>query len=321
MITFKEYLAESQVLSEASIRQGLPHVHSMDADQFHRLTKDGKIHIHDVTEKTDGQSFKFGHDEQGFYTQSTGSGDEKMRSHEDYIKRAKHRSEETGKPLDLTAAKAFGHVHKTLQANKKLTDHLEAEHKKSSTDVAVRGESFYKPWGRPSETKVGEVKFVATSYDPSHMGKVGKIVIHSKLPENEHHDIEHFKKNLSDEHINFDDDKIEHKKAHIDVSEERARYDSLNHELLNSRTKPSNKEAKQHEMDKFEHIKKQVSKKIDFHIKSLQLRPKWGSGTEGIVCHPSDKNPSAPRFKVTSDNFKAYKASDASKNLLKRDTK
>jgi len=313
MKTFKEFLVER------SIRQGLPHVHSMDVDQFHKLTIDGKVHIHHVTEKTDGQTLKFGHDEQGFYTQSSGSGDEKMRSHEDYEKRARRRAAETGKPLDLTSSKAFGHIHKTLQANKKLTDHLASEHKRTGKEVAVRGESFYKPWGRPSESKIGEVKFVGTSYDPSHMGKVGKIVIHSKLPENQDHDVEHFKKNLSDEHINFDDDKIEHKKGHVDVSKERADFDKLNHELLRSRTTPSNKEAKQHEIDKFNFIKQKTSKKVDAHVKSLGIRPKWGSGSEGAVIHPKEGHP-MPRFKVTSDAFKKYKASDESKTLIKKRT-
>ena len=50
MITFKSFLAE------ASIRQGLPHISTMSHEQFDNLTKRGKVHIHDVTEKTDGQN-------------------------------------------------------------------------------------------------------------------------------------------------------------------------------------------------------------------------------------------------------------------------
>lgn len=311
MITFKQYL------TEASIRQGLPHITTMDHDQFHRLTKGGKVHVNDVTEKTDGQSFKFGHDEHGFYTQSTGSGVEKMRKPEDYEHRARKRAEATGKPVDLTAPKAFGHVHRVLAANSKLQEHLKNEHKKSGKEVAVRGESFYRPWGKPSEHK-GEVKFVATSYDTSHMGHTGKIVIHSRLPENQHHDLEHFKKHLSDEHINFDDDKIQHPKGHVDVSDERKRFEGLNHELLNSRTTPKNKEAKAAENAKFDEIKKSASDKVDAHVKSLGLRPKWGHGSEGAVVHPSSKNKDAPRFKVTSDAFRAYRASDAAKNFKKK---
>ena len=311
MLSFKSFITES-------IRQGLPHITTMNHEQFHHLTHGGKVHVHNTTEKTDGQSMVMGHDKEGFYTQSTGSGDEKMRHHDDYAKRAKRRAEQTGKPVDLTAAKAFGHIHKTLQSNEKLTHHLHNEHKKTGEDVKVKGESFYRPWGKPSEHK-GEVKFVGTSYATHHMGKVGKFVIHSKLPENKHHDINHFKKHLSDDNINFDDDKVEHKKTHVDVKPERKEFDKLNHELLKSRTTKTNKEAKTHETERFEHIKKKVSDKVDAHIKGLNIKPKWGSGTEGAVVHPSEHNPNAPRFKVTSDTFRAYRASDAAKNLKKRD--
>ena len=311
MLRFKHFfLAES-------IRQGLPHISTMSHEQFHNLTKDNNVHIDDVTEKTDGQTMMFGHDENGFYTQSSGSGNEKMRNPEDYATRAKRRAQETGKEYNSTASDAFGHVHKTLQQNQALQNHLKSQYQKTGKEVQIRGESFYKPWGRPSEVS-GEVKFVGTSYDPSHMGKVGKFVIHSRLPENQDHDLEHFKKNLSDENINFDDDKIEHKPAKVDVSNERADFNGLNHDLLKARTTKSNKEAKEAEIAKFAAIKQRASEKVDAHMKSQNIQPKWGSGTEGAVIHPSINNPNAPRFKVTSDAFRAYKQSDASKNLLKR---
>lgn len=301
------------ILTE-SIRQGLPHITTMDREQFHNLTKTGKIHFDDVTEKTDGQTMMMGHDEHGFYTQSSGSGNEKMRSSADYENRAKRRAQETGKPLDLTAAKAFGHVHKLLHSNEKLQSYLSSQHKKTGEEVKVRGESFYKPWGRPSDTKKGEIKFVGTSYDPSHMAKVGKFVLHTKLPENAKHNPEHFKK-LSDENINFDDDIIKHKGGHVDVSGEHKEFSKLNHELLKSRTTKTNKEAKEAEVAKFNAIKEKVSVKVDEHVKKLGITPKWGSGTEGAVIHPPAKNPEAPRFKVTSDAFRQYKASEESKNL------
>lgn len=313
MLRFKSFLT----LTEASIRQGLPHISTMTHDQFHNLTKNGKIHIDDVTEKTDGQTMVFGHDDQGFYTQSSGSGSEKMRNSEDYANRAKRRAQETGKPFDPTASNAFGHIHKTLQQNSALQDHLKSHYEKTGQEVKVRGESFYKPWGKPSHVP-GEIKFVGTSYDPSHMGKVGKFVLHSRLPENQDHDLDHFKKNLSDEHINFDDDKIDHQPSHIDVSQEREDFDKLNQDLLKARTTKSNKENKEAELVKFAAIKQRASEKVDAHIKSKNMQPKWGSGSEGAVIHPSKNNPDAPRFKVTSDAFRAYKASDESKNLLKR---
>jgi len=310
-ITFKQFIAE------ASIRQGLPHITSMDHHQFGALVHDGKVHLHDMTEKTDGQTHKFGYDEHGFYTQSSGSGSEKMRKPEDYQERARRRAEETGKPLDLTAASAFGHIHKILHGNQKLQDHLKDKYKKSGKEVSVRGESFYRPWGREGD-KPGEVKFVGTSYDTSHMGKVGKYVIHSKLPENQDHDVEHFKKHLSNEDINFDDDKIDHKAGHVDVSKETEGLRHIDNELLSSRTTKTNKERKEEEQRKLQVIKDKVSSKVDEHIKKQGLRPRWGSGSEGIVIHPSKHNPSAPRFKVTSDAFRSYKKSDESKKLMDR---
>lgn len=82
MKTFKQYISES-------VRVGLPHLYStktakgndtpsLSPEQFEHTTKGGKVHINSVTEKTDGQTFKAGHDEHGFYTQHSGSGDEKI---------------------------------------------------------------------------------------------------------------------------------------------------------------------------------------------------------------------------------------------------
>jgi hypothetical protein len=51
------------------------------------------------------------------------------------------------------------------------------------------------------------------------------------------------------------------------------------------------------------------------------LTPKWGSGSEGFVVHPSSENPEAPRFKKTSDDFRAYKANpENAANFKKRQT-
>jgi len=304
-----------------SIRQGLPHITKMTRDQFDNLTKDGKVHLNKITEKTDGMTHMMGYDEHGFYTQSSGSGNEKMRSPQDFVDRATRRSQETGKPLDLTAANSFGHIHKILHANQGLQDHLRSQFEKTGQEVKVRGEAFYKPLSTPSETTPGEIKFVGTSYDPSHMGSVGKYVIHSQLPENHHVDLEHFKSHLSTPEMNFDDDIIKHKPAHLDVSDEVKDYHGLNHELLAARTSPKNKEAKEAENAKFDAIKQRVSDKVDAHFKSAGLTPKWGSGSEGFVVHPSSENPEAPRFKKTSDDFRAYKANpENAANFKKRQT-
>lgn len=298
------------------IRQGLPHISTMDHDQFTNLIGDKKVHVAHATEKTDGSTFVFGHDEHGFYSQSSGSGNERMRSSKDYVDRATRRAQETGKPLDLTAAHAFGHAHDKLQSNSRLQNHLKTTAQKSGGETSVRGELFHKGLSRPSDTKHGEIKFVGTSYDPSHMGNVGKIVIHSKLPENQQHDTEHFKRELSDDNINFDDDKIEHKAGHVDVSDEHKDFHALNHDLLKSRTTPKNKIEKEAEKAKFEAIKQRVSAKVDAHVSKLSIAPKWGSGTEGLVVHPKEGS-SAPRFKVTSAAFREYKADPSNKEKFK----
>jgi hypothetical protein len=287
----------------------------MDHKQFGDLIGKGHITLHDMTEKTDGSAHLFGHDEHGFYTQYTGSGNEKMRSPQDFIERAKRRSQETGKPLDLGAAKTFGHIHSVLQSNQALQDHLRNQYGKTGKEVKVKGEIFYKPNAKPSDVP-GEVKFVGTSYDPKHMGSVGKYIIHTKLPENEGHDVEHFKKHLSNTEINFDDDKIEGAKpSKIDVSEHRAAFNKLDHTLLGSRTTKSNKQAKEAEEAKLSSIQKEVSQKVDNHISEMNLSPRWGSGSEGIVVHPTGNQ---PRFKVTSSAFREYRTSDAAKNFKKR---
>ena len=301
-----------------SIRQGLPHITNMTRDQFSGLTKGNKIHVDKVTEKTDGMTHMMGYDEHGFYTQSSGSGNEKMRSAQDFTDRATRRSQETGKPLDLTAANAFGHIHKILHANQGLQDHLKNQYEKTGEETKIRGEAFYKPLSTRSDSKPGEIKFVGTSYDPSHMGSVGKYVIHSQLPENHHVNLEHFKSRLSTPEMNFDDDIIKHKPAHINVTDEVKDYNGLNHELLTARTTVKNKELKGIETAKFDTIKKKVSDKVDAHVKSVGLTPKWGTGSEGIVVHPSSENSEAPRFKVTSDTFRAYKADPTNATNFKK---
>ena len=314
MLSFKRFF------TEASIRQGLPHLHStltpagnqtpsLSTDEFAKTTKGGKIHVHHVTEKTDGQTFKFGHDEHGFYTQHSGSGDERIRTGKGHIDRAKRRSAETGKPYDPTGPTAMAKFHDALHSNKALQDHLHSEYKKKG-DVAVSGEAFNKSLARPGDKK-GEVKFVHTSYSTKGMGKQGNFVIHSKMPANKDHDTEHFKKNLSDHNIKFDDDVVHHEPSHVEVHDEVKDFHKLNHDLINARTTPSNKEAKAAESEKFNNIKKRVSDKVSAHLADKNIQNKWGSGTEGLVVHPPPHNPEASRFKAINPKFKEAKASSS----------
>ena len=307
-------MSEFRLIME-SIRQGLPHITTMDHDTFHALTKSGRVHLHSVTEKTDGSTFKMGHDKDGFYTQSSGSGSERMRSPQDYIDRVTKRSKETGKEPDYTGAKAFGAAHASLQKNTNLVQHLKS-HAEKHGEAEVRGELFSRQLARPSDENKNEVKLVGTSYDPSRWGSTGQIVIHSKLPENQNHDTNHFKKNLSSPEINFEDDKIDHKPSSVDVSPEVSGMKNIDFGILNSRTTPKNRDAKATEEGKLSTIRNAVSAKVDEHIKSLNITPKFGSGSEGAVVHPEEGS-GTPRFKVTSDSFRSYKADPDAKAKFK----
>lgn len=309
MIRFRDFITES-------VRQGLPHIHStltpagnptpsLSTDQFEKTTRGGKLHINDVTEKTDGQTFRIGHDDEGFYTQHSGSGDERIRTGQGHIDRAKRRAKETGKEYDPTAPEAFAKFHDALHRNEKLQDHLKQQYKKNG-HITIKGEAFNNALATPSDV-ADEVKFVHTSYAKPKTSH-GTFVIHSKLPGNEHVDLDHFKNNLSNNEISFDDDVVNHKPGHVDVKDEVSQFSNLDHGLINSRTTKTNKQDKLAEIEKFNNIKKKVSAKVEKHLKHLGVKNKWGSGSEGLIVHPSQANPEAARFKVTSTSFKQAKA-------------
>lgn len=300
MLGFSGYTKIFGLVSEEGVRQGLPHITTMDHDQFSRLVGGGQVHIHKVTEKTDGIPHEFGYDENGFYTRSKGTGENKVRSPQEYHDLAKKKAEGGRSIYNPDKANTFGHIHQTLSNNSNLQEYLKRRHAGEKKDIRVKGEMFYKPLSQESEKK-GERRFVATSYNTSHMGKIGKFVIHSELPENSGHDVNHFKEKLSSEDLNFDHDKIQNPKGSIDVSKEAEQLKGINKELLGSRTTKTNKAAKEAEIAKFNKIKIRASSKVDSHFKKANIKPKWGSETEGFVIHPSSNNPDAPRFKVTSE--------------------
>jgi hypothetical protein len=290
----------------------------MDHKQLGGLLKGGKIHFDKTTEKTDGTSFLAGHDEHGFYTQSTGSGNEKMRQPADYVARGARRAIETGKPHDPFMHNNFAQVHAALQSNKGITDHLARAHARHG-ESKIRGELFHNAVSRDSDTTPGEHMYVGTSYDKKKLNaagrKVGSFVLHSELPDN-HHVNPHELRTHSDEHLGFEHDIIHHETPSLDVSVLAAKHAALNHNLLASRTTPSNKAAKMKEVAKHEKIAQAVSKRVDKHLRKHGAAPKFGSGSEGLVVHPS-QNPEAPRFKVTSDAFRKFKENDVDLDSLR----
>lgn len=307
MKTFKEYITE--VFLTEAVRTGLPTIHSsesktpMDHHQLHNLIHTGKVHLNDVTEKTDGSVFHLHYDDKGFGTQYSGSGNEIMRSKADYHERTKRRAQETGKEYNPTVPEGFGKFHEALAKNKGLQTHMKSEYEKTGKPVHIKGEAFNRNLGEHHDDETHST--AVTKYDTSHMGKHGKFVIHSKLPGNEHH--QDLSKH-SDENITLDDDKIPFKPTHVDVKDEAEKLKGLNHELLNSRTTMRNKEDKEREMSKVSHIAKSVSDKVNDAITNQHIKPKWSKvgNSEGFVIHPVGDQ---PRFKVLAPEFKKTKES------------
>ena len=307
-------------------RKSLPHITTMDHNDFGNLVDRGHISLKKVTEKTDGSAFKIGHDEQGFFTQYSGSGGEKMRSRHDYFRRSIQRSKETGRPLDLGAAKVFADTHRKLEANQKLQSYLRGK-AAAHGETTLSGELFHRPSAKPAEEHPnpqerhpGHVYFVGTSYHPRHLGRTGAFVLHTGLESNQHHDPHHIVNNLGDEHMSFHHDVLDLPHSRVDVSKERDRFSKVDRELLSQRTTNNNREAKQREAAKFDTIKRAVSRRVDSHIKKLGVvKSKWGEGTpEGHVVHPPEDNPSQPRFKVTSDAFRSFKADKDAQEAIKK---
>lgn len=289
MLKFKQFI------SEAAMRQGLPHFRDLKPHELHSLISSGKVSGH-VTEKTDGMAFGFGYDKDGFYTKSARS--DKVRHPGGYTAWGK---EKYGEDHESPYAHHYDDIHHHLQNNPKLMQHLKDLHEKSGgKDISMKGEMFWKPLGEHSDKGV---KFVGTHYDPKKMGSKGKFVLHTHLPENVHHNPEKLKE-LSDEHINFDHDKVPNSKVEVDASEELHHFNSLDHEKMNSRKK-SDAEEKEIQKRKFQSIKDSLENKIRSHINS-KIKPKFGDETEGHVFHPTSSG--ASRFKLTSDSFAAFKA-------------
>ena len=291
MIKFRRFLVES-------VRMGLPHITTMAHDQFGNLIKHGSFQISNVTEKTDGMPHEFGYDEGGFYTRTKPTGETKVRSRAHYEQLLQAKASERF-PYKPEKANTYSHIHEILHNNPELQSHLSRQFTKTGTDVRVKGEILYKPLSQESEYS-GERRFVATSYRTDHMGKYGKFVVHTSLPENAGHSIQALKA-ASSSLLNFDDDKIEHQHSVVPISKDIAdRFATVDKDLIASRTTKTNKESKLAEIAKFDGIKKDLSDAVDQHFR--QTKPKWGSETEGYVVHPTHDG--MPRFKVTSDTFR-----------------
>lgn len=294
MRSFASYLAEESAVVKP-MRVGIKHPKDLRHADVAALIQGGKL-SGTMTEKSDGMGFEVGHDAQGFYTRSSRS--DKVRHAGAYTAYGKQKH---GEDHVSPYSHHYDAIHQTLANNPKLTSYLKAQHE-AGKPASIRGEMFWRPLGQ--KTKQG-VRFVGTSYDPSHMGKQGKFVMHTQVDVNKAHDPRHIAA-LGDDKINFDHDQVKHGKVSINVSDEKRRFDSINAEKLASR-KAADREAREIEQRKLEDVKSRIEGKLKAHATKNPNR--WGPETEGHVFHPD--SPGAQRVKITSDTFKQFKKDQA----------
>ena len=297
MRSFISHLVEQSTVKP--MRVGIKHPKDLKHAEVAALIHGGKLHG-TMTEKSDGMAFEVGHDDQGFYTRSARS--DKVRNAGDYTAYTKRKyGEDHVSPF----SHHYDNIHHQLSSNPKLTQNLASQHAAGKPST-LRGEMFWKPLGE--KTKKG-VKFVGTSYDPHQMGKNGKFIMHSQMPENKEHDAAHITK-LGDDNINFDHDKVKHGNVAINVSDEKKRFDAIDAEKLTSR-KAADKEAREHEQRKLEDVKSRIEGRLKQHAAKNDNR--WGPESEGHVFHPASS--AAQRIKLTSDTFKQFKKDQANAKL------
>lgn len=275
------------------LRQGITHPMGLKHEDLSKLLATGRLKGA-YTEKTDGMAFAIGHDENGFYTRTSHSA--KMRNAGDYEKAARERF---GDDFDPSISQHFDRIHRALENNPKLRKHLENEFKNRGNDTTLKGEMFYKPHGTP----VGKngLRFVGTTYDRDKMGGLGSFILHSRLPENQGHDVDKITK-LGDKQFKFDHDVIDKSHVDEDVTDLKERLGKINVAALHSRKKDDAK-LKERERQKVAEIAMELENRMRKHTSGF--KKKWGPETEGHVFHPDVE---APLIKLTSDTFQQFKA-------------
>lgn len=319
MLKFKQFiLMEEQAKEEQeSTRKGLPYAglgHAgKEGSKDHirhmkgLLGDSGIVNINHVTEKTDGFTHEFGVDEKGFWTRYSGTKN-RMYSADDYERMIEQKKAE-GKNVNEVAARKFAEVHRTIESNKALIDHLRKKQKKTGKEQTVKGELLWRDGAQDSPFE-GEKRFVGTSYSTEGMGDRGSYIIHTGLKENKEHDIEKLK-SLGDNNLDIKDDKVEgFKPTSVDCSEELAEFrkhaQDGTHQLASSRITPSNKEAVQAAREKVKNLGERIKNKIYGHLGTIPAlsKGKFGSETEGFVIHPPSADSEQDRCKYVSDAAK-----------------
>lgn len=283
-------------------KTSLPHIHTMHRKDFHTIMEYGWIDLWSITEKTDGYAFRFGKDADGFWSMSSQSGGNKMRSAQDYEDRATLRTMTTGKTSNFAAARTFGTVHAMLAFNTKLQKFLSDK----VGDVCIAGEILWRPEALHNE---GLFTPVGTPYYINGAGAYGKFIVHTQMPENVGHRIDFHLNEVSNDLITFGIDEITttNRQAMVDLYDIRDDYDILDHNLILNRKTKKNAFAVDVERAKATLLQDGASLRVDYVFEDDAIEPKWGPETEGYVIHPTDAMPQQPRFKVTSSSFRKFR--------------
>lgn len=302
MKSFLEHCLEEA--AHPGARTGLTHLGDLSAEDLKKVTKGGRVDLSHATTKTDGSAVEISwHPDHGLSTRHSGiKSQHGVTDSRQYFEHTKARADANQRPVDYTGARAFAAFHDSLSKNPDFIRHCQEHYSKHGSCV-MKGELFSPHMARPSESHPGEVEQVSTPVHPRHMGEHGLFVIHSRLPQNAHHNSGSISR-FSDKNLKFDTDvpAIPQEHAHVDVSQEHKELQSVDHNLASQKITPSNKEAVRAERAKIKDIGSRIYSKVRKHAQKNKLfKNQWGSGDgEGLVIH----HPGA-RFKVTSPRFAA----------------
>lgn len=211
MITFRTFLLEAE---DGSVRQGLPHIHTMLPDHFGEIIKTGSIDIgHNgvgVVQKTDGLGqVEYGYDDhptQPFFIRTKATtnsrtletGEHKVRpplpdeegkiDYEAPFKKIFQEKATDRHPYNPDKTETFGNILRMLHQNKQLGEYMATQHHVTGKEVKIGGEVLYKPLSKEAPGHPDTVRtFVNTAYDTSNMGTGGMLVIHTANPMNAQH--------------------------------------------------------------------------------------------------------------------------------------
>lgn len=291
-----------------SIRKGIPHVYStktvkdnwtpsLSLCEFESTIKDGFVYTDNITEKTDGQFFLVGMDHAGFYSQHTGSGINRARSNCDHYKLAMQKHLKRGGNFKADIYRSFDAFHELL--HDKMDDYLRSVYQLGYEPV-IRGEVFMNSIATIHNQV--EVSYNYIKYDSRYFGEYGAFVIHSAMNHGGYKD--HIWR-WCDDTLTITDDRVKYARGAtitrcIDVMDILEEFKSYEFGVLTQRTTPKNREEKTEQFNTFNNLKKKLHARISNNINVVA---KWGNELEGIIIHPSDKNPAAARFKLINEYF------------------